>query len=123
MNLQALIIALGAFIFFHTPTRTYINERPSLTASLGRIVGTSLANHASMKTRPKNQNQPEVIYLGNVNGDDEKLRTTQEALGEVTRSLHSIAQRESELSEKVDVMLQIVARLRKDEAGGRRTLA
>jgi len=43
MNLQALIIALGAFIVFHTPTRTYINERPFLTASLGQIVGSKCA--------------------------------------------------------------------------------
>jgi len=52
-----------------------------------------------MKTRPGNQNQPEVIYLGNVTVDDDKLRETQEALVEVTRSPHSIVQRENELNE------------------------
>jgi len=39
MNPHTLILALGAFMLFHTPTRTYINERPFLTASLGQIVG------------------------------------------------------------------------------------
>lgn len=43
MNLQALVLALGAIMAFHTPTRTYINERPFLTASLGQIVGSKCA--------------------------------------------------------------------------------
>lgn len=76
-----------------------------------------------MKTRPT---QPEVIYHVNVN--EEKLRETQEALVVVTKSLHRLVQRESEVNKKLDVMLRIVARLRehKDgdlEVGGDKILA